>query len=360
MNDKNIKESFGKILVVDDEETMRRSLADILRLEGYHVNAVSSGEAALEALRAANRPGVNLAQEGYDVMLLDLKMPGMDGLEVLRAASRIAPDTMYILLTAHGSLESAIDAIHYQAHDYLLKPASPQQIVNSVTKAIGRRAELLHKRALLEQRRSTVSQSQNGEVEDDSSLLLGRNSSQVYSAPKTTLSSSALTRPEIDMRPTLEPRLIALANDVVVDLARREVWRPQTPVSKMASGNMPGEEKAASGNPPGPGLHTGGTAGDKVRLTPTEGKLLKVLLENRGRVLTHRELVLMVQGYEVTDWEAPEVLRPLVSRLRQKLKRFPEGESWIVNVRGTGYVLERRQKDHGPTDGVERRQNRSF
>ncbi len=162
------------------------------------------------------------------------------------------------------------------------------------------------------------------------------------------------------MRPTLEPRLIALANDVVVDLARREVWRPQTPVSKMASGNMPGEEKAASGNTPGPGLHTGGTAGDKVRLTPTEGKLLKVLLENRGRVLTHRELVLMVQGYEVTDWEAPEVLRPLVSRLRQKLKRFPEGESWIVNVRGTGYVLERRQKDHGPTDGVERRQNRSF
>jgi two-component system KDP operon response regulator KdpE len=96
-----------------------------------------------------------------------------------------------------------------------------------------------------------------------------------------------------------------------------------------------------------------------VKLTPTEAKLLKVLLENRGRVLTHRELVLLVQGYEVTDWEAPEVLRPLVSRLRQKLNNFQEGESWIVNVRGTGYVLERRVWDRGPYDGVERRQTKA-
>jgi DNA-binding response OmpR family regulator len=63
-------------------------------------------------------------------------------------------------------------------------------------------------------------------------------------------------------------------------------------------------------------------------------------LENRGRVLSHRELVQLVQGYEVSEWEAPEVLRPLVSRLRQKLSTFPGGKIWIKNVRGTGYVLE--------------------
>ena len=67
---------------------------------------------------------------------------------------------------------------------------------------------------------------------------------------------------------------------------------------------------------------------------------MKVLLENRGRVLTHRELVLLVQGYETTDWEAPEVLRPLISRLRRKLSAFPGGEKWIANVRGTGYVFD--------------------
>ncbi|MFN2150077.1 MAG: winged helix-turn-helix domain-containing protein, partial [Anaerolineales bacterium] len=79
---------------------------------------------------------------------------------------------------------------------------------------------------------------------------------------------------------------------------------------------------------------------ERVTLTPTEGKLLKVLLENKGRVMSHRDLVFLVQGYEITDWEAPEVLRPLVSRLRRKLSAFPDGENWIVNVRGTGYVFD--------------------
>ncbi len=168
-------------------------------------------------------------------------------------------------------------------------------------------------------------------------------------------SSEQPTQPRQGLEPGAmhEPRLIALANDVVVDLARREVWRRQ-PLSSSSRQ----EADTAFSNAAGLGIYTEGTAGGKVRLTPTEGKLLKVLLENRGRVLTHRELVLMVQGYEVTDWEAPEVLRPLVSRLRQKLKRFPGAESWIVNVRGTGYVLERRQRDHGPTGGIERRQRK--
>ena len=101
-------------------------------------------------------------------------------------------------------------------------------------------------------------------------------------------------------------RVITFPDGVMIDLARREIWR--------------GNEKAS--------------------LTPTEGKLLKVLMENQGRVMSHRELVFLVQGYEVTDWEAPEVLRPLVSRLRRKLTKFPGGDDWIANVRGTGYVFE--------------------
>ncbi len=274
---------LGIILVVDDEETMRRSLADILRLEGYQVQTASSGEAALEALR----------KNAFDVILLDLKMPGMDGLEVLRTASRIAPETRVILLTAHGSLESAIEAVRFQAHDYLVKPATTQQILNSVTKAIGRREELMHKRSLNEQRNALHAEQRLGSRE-------------------------------------AQPRLFPLAKDVMVDLARREIWRA-----------------GDSGE------------GARVKLTPTEAKLLKVLLENRGRVLTHRELVLLVQGYEVTDWEAPEVLRPLVSRLRQKLNHFQDGGNWIVNVRGTGYVLERRVWDRGPYDGIERRQSKA-
>lgn len=258
-----------KILVVDDEDTTRRSLADILRLEGYRVLAVASGEEAIDTIK----------REVFDLVLLDLKMPGMDGLEVLRNVSDIAPDMMVILLTAHGSLQSAIEALRHDAYDYLLKPSSPQQILKSVAGALGRRAESERKRALLEQL-------------DDSIRKLRNADRKVPSIPA-------------------DSHVIPLGNGVIVDLERREVWQ------RLSSG----EEK-------------------KAQLTPTEGKLLKVLLENRGQVFTHRELVAMVQGYDVNDHEAPEVLRPVVSRLRRKLDRFPGGMNWIVNIRGTGYLFE--------------------
>jgi len=264
----------GKVLVVDDEETMRRSLADILRLEGYQVQTVSSGEAAIQLL----------GTDTIDLILLDLKMPGIDGLEVMRVASRVTPDTMIIFLTAHGSLESAIEALRQHAFDYLLKPSSPNQILESVSKAMERRYEIQQRRALLEQMGASL-------------MILREGEQREISLP-------------------IEQDIIPLMEGVVFDLARREIWQGDNPIEQ-----------------------------EKISLTPTEAKLLRVLLENRGRVLTHRELVLMVQGYEVTDWEAPEVLRPLVSRLRQKLGNFPGGEAWIVNVRGTGYVFERRRPE---------------
>ena len=253
----------GKILVVDDEETTRRSLADILRLEGLQVKTAAYGEAAVEALQ----------QETFDLILLDLKMPGMDGLDVLRIASKLASDTQVILLTAHGSLESAIAALRLGAHDYLLKPASPTQIIRSVNSGLARRADQLRKRNLLEQLEASVQQLKDIGQEQASQANSG---------------------------------MFELGGGVTINIPRRQV-----------------------------------EYGDqKVNLTPTEGKLLKVLLEDRQRVYTHRELVSMVQGYETTDWEAPEVLRPLISRLRRKLSVFPNGDKWITNVRGTGYVFE--------------------
>jgi DNA-binding response OmpR family regulator len=254
----------ARILVVDDEETMRRSLADILRLEGYQVQTLPNGMSALETLK----------NESFDLMLLDLKMPGIDGLEVLRSASSLAPGMMVILLTAHGSLQSAIEAIRHDAFDYLLKPSSPAQIVQSVSAALARRSEAARKHALLEQIDSTLQELRNAD----------------HSETKTPV----------------EGRPLELPGGIFADFARREIWY--------------GDER--------------------VSLTPTEGKLLKVLMDNRGRVMGHRELVGLVQGYDVKDWEAPEVLRPLVSRLRQKLSVFPRAAEWIQNVRGTGYVLD--------------------
>jgi len=73
-------------------------------------------------------------------------------------------------------------------------------------------------------------------------------------------------------------------------------------------------------------------------LTPAEGRLLKILVENPGKVFTHRELVMYVQGYDTSHSEAPEILRPLVSRLRKKLDTFPAFAGRFRSVRGTGYV----------------------
>lgn len=254
----------AKILVVDDEALVRQSLEDILSLEGYETSSVATGNEALEQLQT----------ETYDLILLDLRMPGIDGIEVLEESARIAPDTKVILLTGHGSLESAIKALRQGAHDYLLKPIPSHDLLTSVASALKLRAEQQKKRLLLEQLETSIQRLKGVEG--------------------------------IETQPIHDQQVVAIEGGVTVDLSRREIWR----------GNQ------------------------RVSLTPTEGKLMKVLLENRGRVLAHRELVLLVQGYETTDWEAPEVLRPLISRLRRKLSAFPNGEKWIANVRGTGYVFD--------------------
>lgn len=254
----------GKILVVDDEEAMRRTLTELLRLESYTVTSAGSGEAALKALKA----------DDYDLMILDIKMPGMDGVTVLGHASEIDPDLQVILLTAHGSLDSAIKAIQNDVHDYLLKPVKPQELLNSVVSGLARRSESTRKQLIISQMEASIQQLKDVE--------------------------------KVETQAPTDQRLISLSDGVMVDLSRREVWRGKV----------------------------------KVNLTPTEGKLLEVMLENQGRVMTHRQLVFLVQGYDTTDWEAPEILRPLVSRLRRKLAHFPNGKNWIESVRGTGYVFE--------------------
>jgi DNA-binding response OmpR family regulator len=238
----------GAILVVDDEPVERQSLTDILKLEGYQVAAVSSGEAAVDYVRL----------NSVDLMLLDLRMPGMSGLDVIKVLNRSAPDVEIILLTAHGSMDSAIEALRSRIQDYLLKPASPALILESVARGLLRHNAKIESR---DHQESTVS---------------------------------------------FENALVTLGDGTVIDFGRRLVRS---------------------------GTRT-------VFLTPAEGRLLKIFAENMGKVFTHRELVLLVQGYSTSQQEAPEILRPLVSRLRLKLVRIPALLCRIVSVRGTGYVFE--------------------
>ena len=239
----------ANILVVDDEPVERQTLTEILRLEGYHVSAVANGEAAVDYVRL----------NPVDLILLDLRMPGMSGLDVIKVINRHLPEVEIILFTAHGSMESAIEALRNRVQDYLLKPASASQILESVARGLTRRAVRLQSQA----------------------------------------------RQENGLNGT-ENAIVAMGDGTVIDFGRRFI-------------------RSGSKN---------------VFLTPAEGRLLRIFAENISKVFTHRELVLLVQGYSTTQQEAPEILRPLVSRLRQKLASIPSLMKRIVSVRGTGYVFE--------------------
>jgi DNA-binding response OmpR family regulator len=127
------------ILVVDDEEGVRYFLERFLTREGYQVVAVSSGEAALTRLAAAE----------FDVVLLDLKMKGMGGMDVLAELRQRWPVTSVIILTAHASLESAVEALRCGAHDYLFKPCKTLDLRESVRAALIKRQEQLQLRRLI-------------------------------------------------------------------------------------------------------------------------------------------------------------------------------------------------------------------
>ena len=108
----------ARILVVDDELIMRESLARWLERDGHAVETAASGEEAIARCRAAR----------YEILLLDIKLEGMSGLEVLRRVKEDDPDAAVIMITAYGSIPTAIEAMKHGAADYLLKPFEPEEL----------------------------------------------------------------------------------------------------------------------------------------------------------------------------------------------------------------------------------------
>lgn len=116
------------ILVVDDERAQREILEMILSSEGYDVTTASSGEAALKLAK----------EKRFDLVLTDLKMTGMDGIELLQRLLTLDSSIIVILLTAHGSIESAKEALRRGAYDYLEKPYDRDQLLDTTRRALGR------------------------------------------------------------------------------------------------------------------------------------------------------------------------------------------------------------------------------
>src|SRR5690606_19129588 len=115
------------VLVVDDDEQQLRTLADILRRYGYAPHGASTGRCGLELMRN-ELPAPAIA-------LIDLKLPDMDGMEVVGEVRRRSPATEVVVLTGHASVESAVGALRQQSYDYLIKPVAPDRLVDTLARA---------------------------------------------------------------------------------------------------------------------------------------------------------------------------------------------------------------------------------
>jgi DNA-binding response OmpR family regulator len=171
-----------KILVVDDEDVTRLTLLRILQLEGYEVVGVENGVAALEELNRCP----------YDGMIVDIKMPGMNGMELVEKVIEQIPRIPIVVLTAYGSFETAVQALRMQVVDYLVKPASAETILTSIKRA-------------LQSNNTSGEQKSVGEVND---------SPYDVTHQKDTLN--------------LETTVIRLSNGVMIDCGRRRIsWNEE-------------------------------------------------------------------------------------------------------------------------------------
>ncbi|HUN08890.1 MAG TPA: response regulator transcription factor [Aggregatilineales bacterium] len=283
----DLNSETAHVLVVDDEGAIRYSVSKTLQRIGYEVDEAASGEDALSMVK----------KREYDVVLTDIKMPGITGVDLLRKIKEASPDAIVILMTGFASLGTAVESLRLGAHDYLIKPSSSQDIRASVSRGVERSRNLRRRRALLDAIRGNVFE---------------------------------LTRADVDAVSAVFDRVeMPIPQEVRMDATPATSVMMETLTSNMTLGPLtiyPGRYQISVGDKP-------------IDLTPTEFDLLLYLAAHRGRVVSCHELVREVRGYAVDEAEAREVIRPHVSNLRRKLKQTGDDADIIVNVRGIGYRL---------------------
>ena len=132
---------MAKILVIDDERSIRNTLKDILGFERHAVEVAEDGVVGLEMIKASD----------FDIVLCDVKMPGMDGIEVLERVMELKPETTVVMISGHGNIDSAVEAIKKGAYDFIVKPLDLNRLLITIRNA-GDKTVLLKETHVLKQK----------------------------------------------------------------------------------------------------------------------------------------------------------------------------------------------------------------
>ena len=261
----------NSILIVDDEDRLRLSLALILQKENYRVETAATAEDALDCLQLRE----------YDLMFLDLNLPGMSGIDLLIEVHRQVPHMPVLILTAHAALESAIQAVRLGARDYLIKPVEPVLILTRVAEILAESEQPARKKEIVGQIQGLLAELQKMEGED------------------TTPTSALATLP------------------------------PANPARFLKKGNFDLD------------LHARHAAlsGKYIPVTGIYFDYLSTLLRHAPKAVSYKILVKESQGYDVAVAEARDLARWRIHELRKVVEADPQHPRYILTVRGTGYRL---------------------
>lgn len=256
----------ARVLIVDDEESVRFVLLRTLRSEGYGLDTAVDGTDARQKLQ----------QQPYDLIILDLHMEPTSGMELFNWAHQYDPDLAVIILTAHGSLESSLEALRLQAADYLLKPADPDVLRARVRQVLQQRQEKLAQRDLYAQ--------------TDALRQLLNNLPQAPLAPPQ--------KPKPDTSHQL------VSGQLQLDSQRQTAHWNET----------------------------------QLDLTTAEFNILYQLVCHAPTPQSPTKLVQEALGYESETYEAREIIKWHIHKLRRKIEPDPSHPQFIKTVRYKGYL----------------------
>jgi DNA-binding response OmpR family regulator len=264
---------MSQVLVVDDDETLRVTLAQVLEEAGYEVSKAKNGVDGLSVLKQ---------DPNFDVILSDVRMREMDGLQFLGELRNHYPEISVMMMTGHGTVDTAVQAMREGAVNYLLKPISRRGLLEGVREAIQLRTEKLQKRTLMEQ------------------VVLNLQALGMYD---TALEAMLRKKTPANGTTSADNRFLQV-RDLIIDQYR---------LVALLKGNL-------------------------LDLTPTEFEILYCLVQAGGRVVTFEEVANRLRGVQMERDEARTMLSSHFTNLRSKL-REAGGDDYLMNSRSNGYFI---------------------